>query len=72
MSMLSVGDKVYFMRGRERCEGFCVVQSIDPITRKVDLSPMPEGIQPGDVMVFESEMDIQEAKERYGITTRRV
>lgn len=72
MSLLSVGDKIYFMRGRERCEGFCVVQSIDPVTRKVCLSPMPEGIQPGDVMVFESEMDIQEAKERYGITTRRV
>lgn len=72
MSTLSVGDKVYFMRGRERCEGFCVVQSIDPVTRKVDLSPMPEGILPGDMMVIESEMDIQEAKERYGIAARRI
>ena len=56
--MISVGDKVYFMRGKERCEGFCVVEAVDPRTKQVSLSPIPEGVQAGDWMVWEGEMDL--------------
>lgn len=57
--MISVGDKVYFQRGRERCEGFCIVQSVDPRTKEVLLSPIPEGVQAGDLMVRECEMVLE-------------
>lgn len=60
--MISVGDKVYFMRGRERSEGFCTVLAVDPKTKKLEMSPLPEGIQPGDIMVFEYEMDLATRK----------
>lgn len=56
---MKVGDRVSFWRGREQCEGYCVIESIDPGTRQVALSPLPEGIEPGDYMTVESEMDLR-------------
>ncbi len=61
-----VGTRVWFYRGKERCEGFCTIEAFDPTTRECKWSPMPEGIRPGDTMVIETEMDFVKARERFG------
>jgi hypothetical protein len=53
--MVGVGTKVYFERDGERCEGFCTVLSVNAATREIQLTPIPDGIQANDLMVWEED-----------------